>query len=175
MLLFNSIALLMGGTIYLLQGPWHYDTREVYLYVFPLIVGISFYSIGCSMRVRTPERKLKCSTKVVSILILIISGILLLYVLWAKYRLHSTDFFLQPSQVWIHPDQMILWLNQYYDRMFPGGFKIEGELPRVEGTFILLIAPLVGIIGWRLGLLLPIKKKYVYRLLGLIKRYFLRK
>jgi hypothetical protein len=178
LLLFFAIALLIGGTIYLCQDSWQRNAFEFYLFVFSFSVGVIFYTIGCSIRHRTPERRLKCSTKVVSILILIITGIILFYLLWAMYRTQNPDFYANPSQAWLHPDQAILWLNQYYDRKFPvtpGHFKMHGELDRVRWTIFIMFAPLIGIMGWRFGVLLPVKLGYVFSFFTRIKRFFLSK
>jgi len=175
LLLVTAIAVLISGSLYLSESGWHQDTFELYLYIFPLIVGVLFYTIGCSIRNRTPERELKCSTKVISIIILLITVILFLYLLWGKHRFLSAAAIFDPvwPRAFPYPDQIIAMLYRYYEVYFPrppGYLNLHGYVPEVEWTIDLTIAPFVGIIGWRLGILLPIKKTHIYWLSNFLKR-----
>jgi hypothetical protein len=83
--------------------------------------------------------------RVVLSVLLVISALLTSYSGWGYHRLTwgILDFAEHQRPV-PYPDQLILWLNDWYDRRYPvepGYFKLHGELDRVRLTFLAVLVP----------------------------------
>jgi hypothetical protein len=64
----------------------------------------------------------------------------------AIYRIEAQSFHVWMNpQPFPHPDALIRWLNERYERQFPDpaptGVKLHGELPRVSFTFLCVFVP----------------------------------
>ena len=85
------------------------------------------------------------------------------YLTWCVHRFSAATFVHDKlfPRAWPYPDQFLLALNNYYDKMYPasdGYFKLHGEVARVQATFS---APAIILIAIYIALASP----EVYRML----------
>ena len=84
--------------------------------------------------------KLGRRTRIVLAVVLIATTLLAWYSGWGLYRVTEGILDLAENpRSFPHPDSLILWLNEWYDRRYPvepGYFKIHSEIDRVCLTFL---------------------------------------
>jgi hypothetical protein len=106
---------------------------------------------GCLQLYRKGEATVKSllnlsrSTRIVLCALLVVTTLVAWYSGWGFYRVTCGILdLIENPRAFPHPDQTILWLNDWYDRRYPaepGYFKIHGEIDRVRLTFLAVFAP----------------------------------
>jgi hypothetical protein len=161
-----GIAFIIGLSRWFWMNVTHSDdvSRSIYAFIFAFLSGCIFYLIGWSMRNRTPERKLHIYSFTFVFVMLVFSTALFSYCVWASSHIEQDiidgfkgDRYYKFVHGWPYPDLAIAFFCERFDiALYRGPVNEYDITPHPRCVIQLTYAPLMGIIGWCLGMLMPI-------------------